>query len=644
MDGENPLTFGEIMLPKPEDKRSVKFHTPSKADGDTTLFKSLTDLLNGGEKENSTVERLAFQANPNDYISVFSGLYQQRTRLIPDEIKKRISIQDSLVSAILAARQNQMSSFGRPQPDRFSSGFKIELKQGISDSLTEEETELLTKKISELEKRLMNCGKKTQYTRSELMTFSDFLAVQTRNALVFGKVATEIVYDRELKDGFVVKKFHSFRPIDAGTIYPVPKIDSKNPQLTTVRDQGLAELEKYNDTHIDPELFRANKYAWVQVIDNRPREAFTETECVVKNFYPVSDIELHGFPVAPIDTVISDITMHLNITTHNKLYFQNGRASRGIMVIKSSNVNQKTIAGIEKHFRASINNASNSWRTPVITMDEESEVEWLSLDPGHRDMEFQFLSDSNSRVILSAFQMSPDEIPGYGHLSRGTNQQTLSESNNEYKLTAARDVGIRPLISKFQDLVIQGILPFMDDAFPLEGQRLQTRKLSEFITFRFVGLESSSYDKETEQLNSRIDLDMSMNDILEKSEKENVPDQLGGNFIFNSRFQAVLDKYVKVGVILESVFGMPGAAQDPQYDYVRDEFWFRNREFMQAQAQAQMAAQQPQQIQDGQPEQESASDAREALRQLHSELKGKNSSDTSKLEELLSKLNKALDK
>jgi hypothetical protein len=57
-------------------------------------------------------------------------------------------------------------------------------------------------------------------------------------------------------------------------------------------------------------------------------------------------------------------------------------------------------------------------------------------------MEFQYLNDTNARVIMSAFQVSPEELPGYQHLSRGTNNQALSESNNEYKLEAARDVGI----------------------------------------------------------------------------------------------------------------------------------------------------------------------------------------------------------
>lgn len=636
---ENKETFGSIIRDEDQTdkKNSVKVYIPKEnKETEDNLFKSLTELLNGG-KEHVTVERLAFESNPDDYLTIYSGLYQRRMRLIPDDIKKRIAIQDSLVSAIIGARQSHISSHGRPQPDRFSSGFKLELKQGMADSLTTEEQEELQQIITEMEKRLLNCGKKTTYERGDLMTFSDFLSIQTRNALVFGKIATEIVYTRRVSGSEIIKEFHSFRPIDAGTIYPVPKIEREDKNLDAIRERGLKELARINDTTIDPELFRANKYSWVQVIGDRPRAAFTPEECLVKNFYPVSDVELHGFPVAPIDTIISDITMHLNITTHNKLYFQNGRAARGMMVVKSSNVNQKTVNNLERHFRASINNAANSWRTPIVTMDEESDVQWVSLDPGHRDMEFQFLSDSNARVILSGFHMSPDEIPGYGHLSRGTNQQTVSESNNEYKLTAARDVGIRPLLAKFQDFVIQGILPMMDKSFPLKGARIQNRRVSEFITFRFVGLESSSFDKETEQMIARMDLDLSMNEILEKTEKNPLPVELGGDFIFNPRYQAVLDKYVKVGVILEKVFKIPGASADPQYDYVRDEFYFKNKEMLTMQA-----SQTPPGQTLPSAASEEAQDAQQVIAQLEQELKVNPPENTEKLQGLLTALSKSL--
>jgi hypothetical protein len=75
------------------------------------------------------------------------------------------------------------------------------------------------------------------------------------------------------------------------------------------------------------------------------------------------------------------------------------------------------------------------------------------------------LSDFTSRNILMAFNISADELPSYGYLARATNSQTLSESNNEFKLTAARDSGIRPLILKFEDFINSGKEDNIDDVF-----------------------------------------------------------------------------------------------------------------------------------------------------------------------------------
>jgi hypothetical protein len=58
----------------------------------------------------------------------------------------------------------------------------------------------------------------------------------------------------------------------------------------------------------------------------------------------------------------------------------------------------------------------------------------------------------------------------------------------------------------------------------------------------------------------------------------------------------MLDKYCFVGEIREHFFGEAGAAQDPQFHYVRDPFYFQNIQLqmqiqqMQAQAQAQQQA------------------------------------------------------
>ena len=99
--------------------------------GGGKIAKSLLNMLDGNE---DSLERLAFERDPsrtNEYASV----YRTKLHLIPDYLLKRIAIQDSLVAAILNTRSNQMAAFGRPQPNRFETGFKIEVEESFLQGL-----------------------------------------------------------------------------------------------------------------------------------------------------------------------------------------------------------------------------------------------------------------------------------------------------------------------------------------------------------------------------------------------------------------------------------------------------------------------------------------------------------------------------
>jgi phage portal protein BeeE len=181
---------------------------------------------------------------------------------------------------------------------------------------------------------------------------------------------------------------------------------------------------------------------------------------LVFNLFPCTDIEMNGYPISPLDTVVSSVTTHISIDAYKKLYFQNGRAAKGMLVIKSDEVDASVLDGIKLQFNASINNVANSFRTPIFGMGTTDAVEWVPFSgEGLHDGDFQFMYDQIARNIMSAFSMSPDELPGYSHLTRGTNSQTLSESNNEFKLTAARDTGFRPLILKIQTFFNEILFP-----------------------------------------------------------------------------------------------------------------------------------------------------------------------------------------
>lgn len=563
-----------------------------------SLTKSIMNILDGGGAHSIT--RLAFERDPLTQ-NVYSGLYRQKQRLLPSAIIKKLMIGDDLIAAIIANRANHVSSFGRPQPDRHSIGYRIEPEPGITEELNSEQKKQLQDRIARAEGLILTCGQTRGWSDSEAMTFSQYLYMSTRDAVGHGQIACEVVYTGEGDQ----KKFHSFRPIDAGTIY---KAAPQKHAADSVRRGALSLLEKLKGEKLIPERYVNDEYAYVQVVTGTPVQAFTSEECLVHNFYPSTDVELDGYPITPLDTIISAVTMHINATTHNRLVFESGRAARGILVIQSDDIDPRQTNSIRQHMEASINDVGRSWRTPILGVGTNDNVNWLAVDSTGRDMEYQYMMDSNARVILSAFQMSPEELAGYAHLSRGTNSQALSEGNNEFKLEAARDTGIRPLLAQWQSFINSRLLPLIDP------------ELSKICHFKFLGMDAETAEKESIRLQQDLAVHMSMDEVMEAVQKKPVGKKFGGMMPLNPQWkQGVLDQYVMVGDILEHYFGVEGASKDPRFQYVRDQFWFQWQQLLMEQkemeAQAQQAQQQPQPGQE-QPQEEQVGDLTNTTNQL----------------------------
>jgi len=519
------------------------------------LIKSAATLLDNGRPTRLTIERLSFESNPYYYGSM-NSIWIPKEHLVPSFIAKRISVQDSLVATIVRARSCHISSFGKPQKDRHSIGFKIEPVKGVLEHLNDKEKKKLETRIYETTKKLMTCGDTEGWDSHHLMTFAQFLYVQARSAVVLGCFATEILWKQNPYSN--KREFHSFRPSDAGTMF---RATPQKTAIESVREEARILLESMKNKKILPEKFVNDEYTWVQVIDGKAVQAFGPDEMLVHNCYPSNDFEFGGYPITPIDTAIADITTHMNILSWCKLVFQNGRAARGMLVIKSEDVDLGTLNMIRQNYMNSINSVTSAWRTPIIGVSKEEEIEWVSMDPSHRDGEFQILHDNNARAILGAFQISPDELPGYAHLSRGTNTQTLSESNSEYKLEAARDVGIRPLLNNFEDFLNRFIFPLLD------ADLCKTCRIS------LLGLDSLSPEQETQKLSAESEVYLTYNDIMRQIEKDPLPPEMGGDMPLNPKFQAVIQKWMTQGEILEKFFGKVGASKDPELAFYNDPGW-----------------------------------------------------------------------
>lgn len=534
-----------------------------KGDASNVDLSQIVGLAAGSAKRvaKTSIPRIAFTEDPIQKDNYF-GLFKNKRKLIPDSTIKRIRQEDHLIASILRARGNTMSMFGRVKKDRFDIGLDCTIKPEFDEILTPEQRIKINERIAKVLTLLINCGHNEGVAQDDRLLLSDFFYIQAQNGLAFGRAATEVIFQ---EDDLGKKTFHRFRPADAGTIMRAIK-DGKGAEGIRISSAKL--LEEISGSKIDPSTVEAGKYSWIQVVEGMPRQAFTQEEMLVTNFYPSSDVEHNGYPLTPLDTIIQSVTTHISIETYNRLYFANGRAAKGMLVIKSDEVDQATIEGMKQQFNASINSVGNSFRTPIFGVSSTDDVMWVPLSQQKKDGEFQFLYDAVSRNILSAFGMSPDELPGYGHLSKATAQQSLSESSNAYKLTAARDTGIRPLILKMQDLVNSQLFPLIDP------------ELSQICTITLSGLDADTRQDEALRLQQDMPIHMSMDDVLSHVDKKVMGKHLAGEVQFNERYALLVDKYLEVGKFTGNTIDVANMI-DPMLKYKRDAFWFQNISIMQ---------------------------------------------------------------
>lgn len=554
------------------------------------LEKSISNSIQA-VRRGEEITRIAFEEDPKNRRS--TGVWKRKSNWqIPDHVIKRIAMSDDLVAAVVQARSMFLSPFGNELQDRFSIGFCIEPNRGVTQDWSPEKKQELQERIKKVSRLFSTCGHTEGFDHDDRLNLSGFLYQQVANAIKYGRFATEIIRVTQ-PDGELT--FQAFRPVDAATICPaVPK---ENSHGDAVRHRALFLLEQMAGHELQPEREQKRDYAWYQVINDQATQAFTHEEMYVHQIYPTTDVELMGYPMTPLDACIAAVTTHMNITTHNKLYFQNGRAARGMVVFQSDDVDQAVLDGVRQHFQATANSVSASFRVPIIAVGANDKVMWQPIEAqGGRDMEFQYLSDSNARSILTSFMMSPEELPGMTHLSRGTNSQSLSESNNQYQLIAARDTGLRPLIGHFQTFMNDKIFPLIDPT------------LAKLCVLKFYGLDSDSAEKESTRLQEDMPLHGTYDEMLERVEKDPIGKEWGGEFPFNPQYQQILFQHFTVGQIKAHFFGDDKALQDPTLAYIRDPMWFQWQEFqMQAQQmqmqQQQMQAQAQQQPQPGQEQQ-----------------------------------------
>ena len=246
---------------------------------DSTTLRPLQKALNDSiGKATERAPALTFMESPN-YNDAYAGVVKAKRNEIPDALLKLVRVQDHLVAAILRTRAGQISQFGKKRADRFDKGIEIKIKPEFYKLLNTEQFEKVTERIKRLETILLNCGHTEGLENQQKMTLSQYLALSVENALTFGWMGTEVIYDRESEpDAEGRFPFNRFRPIDSGTIFKTVR----NGEQAGVNTRILAikELERITGDKIgiDYDKLREDKYAWCQQVEGIAKQYFTHEE------------------------------------------------------------------------------------------------------------------------------------------------------------------------------------------------------------------------------------------------------------------------------------------------------------------------------------------------------------------------------
>lgn len=527
---------------------------------------------------------------------------------LSDSELRHVSLVDPYISAIIVTRVGQAGVCGQPSASKFDKGMRIREINPIrrDDFETEEEYNFECNRresqMRAIQEWVLNCGTSDEdiinYAfRGADPTFKwcslkDFIQAQVRNLLTFGRCGTQKFKNHE---GVTVM----FRPIPIETIAPVEHGESVH--------IGLAE-ETHPDSLKDNAEYNAldeneRPAAWVQKINGQNVNFFTDDELDIWYYQKQALFDLQGYPLAPIEMAIYMTFIHQQTLGYLRNQFIKGMATRGIVVLESTDpsvqLSDADLEDFRQQFHNFVTRTDNSAVTPVI--GGPVRASWVNLSNTPRDMEFLQVEEHVIRALCSAFQISPQEM-GYGHLSLP--QGGLTQSNKQEDIIRGEERGLRMVL----DVIFEGINEIMYENFP------EARKL---YTIEYVGVGEDTRDAVLNRQQAELNTTATMSSLYSDSEKkETIP--YGGDVPLAAAFHANVVRYMKYGIFMEKFFGEEGASKKPEYDFIIDpnlnqayqQLKVQPVKMQQASAQMQLEAQ-AQQIQMMEQQQQMASDHHE---------------------------------
>lgn len=381
------------------------------------------------------------------------------------------------VKNVISTRIEQITRFLKFSTDEQKEGFTIRRKRSLFNSKEDmkEMTKAEQKRVERIVRFLEDGGETDKWEMPD--SFVTFVRKIMQDSLSIDQLAFEITRTRG-------QELHQFKAIDGSMIRFLDTVDPNYAhQFDQYRYKGY--LPKYCQVFDQQIVFNKQLNTYVMYYP-------WELGFGIRNVG--TDIWQNGYGRSELESLIEIITYILNGVQYNGNFFKNGSNPKGFIKMNGPNTNQTQLNDFKQKWRQMLTGTENSHKIPIFA---GLDLEWVDLQKGNRDMEFDNWTKFLIVLLCSVYRIDPSEL-GF-QFKEAAN--LFGQQGQQERLDHSKQKGLYPLLIFLQDIINKFLISELDEE----------------MEFAFTGIEVEDEEKQVKLDSEKLSAGMvSMQDMFRK--------------------------------------------------------------------------------------------------------------------------------
>lgn len=381
------------------------------------------------------------------------------------------------VKNVISTRIEQITQFLKFSTDEQKEGFTIRRKRSLFNSKEDmkEMTKAEQKRVERIVRFLEDGGETDKWEMPD--SFVTFVRKIMQDSLSIDQLAFEITRTRG-------QELHQFKAIDGSMIRFLDTVDPNYAhQFDQYRYKGY--LPKYCQVFDQQIVFNKQLNTYVMYYP-------WELGFGIRNVG--TDIWQNGYGRSELESLIEIITYILNGVQYNGNFFKNGSNPKGFIKMNGPNTNQTQLNDFKQKWRQMLTGTENSHKIPIFA---GLDLEWVDLQKGNRDMEFDNWTKFLIVLLCSVYRIDPSEL-GFQFREAAN---LFGQQGQRERLDHSKQKGLYPLLIFLQDIINKFLISELDEE----------------MEFAFTGIEVEDEEKQVKLDSEKLSAGMvSMQDMFRK--------------------------------------------------------------------------------------------------------------------------------